>query len=328
METTQNVTSADRVGALEITVNLFSFILMWVSLFATGSILFNVINYYFPDPLATNYYSTDLASFGAAITYAIAALVISLPLYILSIRYWLKKFTGAIAHTEARLSRFLTYVILLAVALTIVGDLISLLYNFLQGEFGMRFVLKSLTVLLLAVITAFFYYHERKIVQFKKEIPHNFFRTIGIVAVVVAVVSVVLGFVVGGSPMTQRSRRVDAIRTQDMEQIASSISSFVWDTGRLPASLNELARNQRYSYVRIVDPATKTPYEYYPSTTTPKILSFELCTTFTLEASSTSYTTNTPNTTWSVHPAGRHCVTQEATKSPAIAPYPASKILD
>ena len=303
-----------KIGALEITINLFSFFLLWTALFATGSLLFDIINYYFPDPLANYGYGGNSAALSSSITYAIAAILVSLPLYIISIRYWLTQFVTKSAPREGTLSRFLTYFILLAVSLTIVGDLISLLYNFLQGEFGMRFVLKSLVVLVLALFTAVFYYYERRLVQYTHTVPSKTFKRLLSGPGIVAVLAIVLGFIVGGSPFTQRALRYDAIREQDMQSLESVISNYIWDTGRAPTALSELVNNPRYNYARFADPETGIPYGYKTiaaTSTAATLVQYELCATFKLAAVETAPLKGT-NPGWQNHTAGLYCQTSEA----------------
>ena len=54
----------------------------------------------------------------------------------------------------------LTYVMLFIGALTLIGDVISLIYNFLGGELTTRFVLKVITVGVIAGAVVAYYFAD------------------------------------------------------------------------------------------------------------------------------------------------------------------------
>jgi len=74
----------ERHSMVQISVNFFSFILLWVVTFATGMLYFGVINEYFPDPLIQEYF--DYAS----IYYPMAAVIVALPVYIWTMWFWFR----------------------------------------------------------------------------------------------------------------------------------------------------------------------------------------------------------------------------------------------
>ena len=65
---------------------------------------------------------------------------------------------------------------LLVSAVTIVGDLVTAVFYFLQGEVTGRFFLKSLTIFVVAGIIFGFYFLERKKIQYRKNVPRKTFR--------------------------------------------------------------------------------------------------------------------------------------------------------
>jgi hypothetical protein len=161
---------ARKSSTVDVVVNFFSFIVLGIVATALGTLYFQIINMRFPDPLA------EIAVDGAwsstrAIHHAIASLIIAFPLYYAAMRIWFRKFREDEGRAESRLSRWLTYIVLLAAAVTIVGDLIAVLFKLLQGEISARFLLKALTILVIAGIIFGFYFLERKKIQYGKGGP-------------------------------------------------------------------------------------------------------------------------------------------------------------
>lgn len=147
-------------------------------------------------------------------------------------------------------------------------------------------------------------------------------RLIKLIALLVVLGAVVLGFIVAGSPQRARELRADSERVQDLEQIRNGINNFFTVEGVLPESLDELKASGRLFSPETVlsDPLTKEPYSYRLLTDT----TFEMCATFSLpsepadrggERFSPAYPAGPPGketfVSWD-HPAGRHCFTIEA----------------
>lgn len=320
-----------KAGAVDIVINFFSFILLGIVATALGSLLFQVINLTLPDALdANNWYSLDAAR--GIIHYSVAALLIGFPLYYFALRLWFRKFREDEGRVESKLSKWLTYLVLLAAAITIVGDLIVAVYTFLQGEITLRFFLKSFTILGIAGVIFGFYYLERKAVQYRVPVERRVFQSFGRAMAVVMVVAVALGFVVGGSPTTQRARSLDATRAEHLASLADCVEQYGQDFGRLPTMLDELTTSNEYrycaSYMR--DPETNAAYQYRVVNPTrvdglARVGEFELCATFALssaETPSTQVLKPTGRGAWESHEAGRQCdtVTARLTTSVPVTP--------
>ncbi|MEI8096783.1 MAG: DUF5671 domain-containing protein [Candidatus Moraniibacteriota bacterium] len=178
---------------------------------ALGILLFETINKFLPDPLDLMNAYTDTSSSGS-IHYAISALLIGFPLYYISLRLWFRKFREDEGRTESNLSKWFTYLVLLITAVTIVGDLITVVYTLLQGEITARFFLKALTILVIAGIIFGFYYLERRKIQYHLDIKQNIFQLFGRGVSGFVVLSIALGFIASGSPATERNRSFDRTR--------------------------------------------------------------------------------------------------------------------
>ncbi len=61
-----------------------------------------------------------------------------------------------------RIRRWLIYFTLFVAALIIIGDLVSLIYNFLGGELTTHFILKVLAIFFVATSTFIYYFWQIK----------------------------------------------------------------------------------------------------------------------------------------------------------------------
>ncbi|MGB4942768.1 MAG: DUF5671 domain-containing protein, partial [Candidatus Moraniibacteriota bacterium] len=192
-------TTSKQASTVDVVINFFSFILLGIVATALGTLYFQIINVSFPDALDTTiWYSYSAAT--SAIHYSIAALLIGFPLYYFALRLWFRKFREDEGRTESKLSKWLTYLVLLVAAVTVVGDLIATVYTLLQGEITVRFFLKALTIFGIAGAIFGFYYLERRRIQYHADIPRRTFQLIGRGVTGVVLIGVIIGFWLGGSP--------------------------------------------------------------------------------------------------------------------------------
>lgn len=312
-------------STVEVVLNFFSFIALGVVATALGTLYYQIINNYFPDPLIVRYGNIDVSP--ETIHYAIAALIITFPIYVFAVRLWFKRFREDEEKVETRLTKWFTYLVLLVSAVTIVGDLITAVFYLLQGEVTPRFFLKALTILVIAGTIFGFYFLERKKIQYRKDVPRSVFQQVGWVVSGLVVVAIVVGFVVGGSPSTARKQGFDTQRANDLRTIASCVSSFGMNQKRLPDTLQDLSQSGQYSYCsgELADPETEAAYEYRviaPSTVLGGIREgeFELCANFTVDSqdASAGKSSHNPSDKWAEHGVGRNCDTETANLSNTI----------
>ncbi|MDO8743223.1 MAG: DUF5671 domain-containing protein [Candidatus Azambacteria bacterium] len=309
---------------VEIFVNFLSFILLGIIATSIGILYFQVINKYFPDILSSTYQNYQMNNYNASgIRYSIASLFIGFPIYLWAMWFWFRSFKDLSQKVESKLSKWLTYIVLLIAGGTIIGDLIAVVYNFLQGEFGSRFLLKALTIIVIAGAVFGFYFLERKKIQYKKEIAANSFLFFGIFSGALIILAIILGFTVSGTPFEARLRNLDLRRTGDLQNLSSCVNSFSFDNQRLPENLNELKNGVQYTYCasKTIDSETQKEYEYRAVSSSE----FELCGEFSLstldEFSDADYYGK-----WQKHGKGRVCEKQTVTfgKQPLPMEKPAS----
>lgn len=123
---------------------------------------------------------------------------------------------------------------------------------------------------------------------------------------VAVLLSLIAAVAVTGSPAQQRLKRLDERRVRDLIALEASIEGHHRVEGRLPASLDELARSRAWGAQSIRDPETGRPYEYRAI----DARRYELCARFA--------TASQPPQRWErAHPAGRHCVRNAVGAAPA-----------
>lgn len=125
-----------------------------MSAFNLGSLIFQFINKAFPDPASARW-MTEMSSY--RIRWSASVLIVAFPVY-LYVAYLLNKAVrkDPVKRTS-RVRKWLTYITLYIAAGALVGDLVTLVNNLLGGELTVRFILKFLTVAVIAG-SIFLYY--------------------------------------------------------------------------------------------------------------------------------------------------------------------------
>lgn len=130
---------------------LVSFILLYISAFSFGALLFQFIDRAFPDIVSGGYYGPQ------GLQTPLAAIIVAFPLYLYMMRYLKKLEFHDVERRESGVKKWLSYITLVIVATVIIGDLVAILTSLLGGELTARFILKALSVLYIAV-SIFWYY--------------------------------------------------------------------------------------------------------------------------------------------------------------------------
>lgn len=249
------------------------FLQIWTaaSLFVSGggliALLFQYVNYWFPDVANPSYGLSD------AVRWAIAILVTIFPSYLAASIMLNRAYLKSPEKRESRLRKWLLYFTLFVAAIALIGDLAVTVYNFLGGELSLRFFLKVLAVGLVAGAVFGYYFYDLR----RQTVRITPMPLLAIRVGVGAIMAIVIGaFFIAGSPFTQRLIKIDLQRVSNLQEIQSQIVFGYWQPKKtLPPSLDVL-RNEISGFIPPRDPATGNPYEY--RVTGP--LSFELCATF------------------------------------------------
>jgi hypothetical protein len=260
------------------------------------NLLFTVINTAYPQ------INGGYGFFGSSsISWPVATLVIFSPIFILLMWLMEKSYKAEPERKGMGIHKWLTYITLFVSGLTMAVDLITVLYYFIDGqEVTTGFLLKILVVLLLAA--AVFAYYISDITNRLTSKSRVAWR---VVAGVVVLGSIILGFAALGSPRTQRLYKYDEQKTNDLMNLKNEVDSYYTQQSKLPADLTELGSANYYS-AGVLDPQTSKPYEYHKTGN----LTYEVCAEFnkdSREATSPNiYARPMGYPSWT-HPAGHYC---------------------
>lgn len=254
-----------KTSPKDVFLHLLAVASLYVSAVSLITLLFQYVNYWFPDQL-----NPFVA--GDAIRWAIASLLIIVPVHALVVRYMHRDFEAHPEKREFRLRKWLLYLTLFVAAVALIGDLVALIYNFLSGELTMRFLMKIAAIAVVAGGVFWYYWWElrRRDVNVSSRAKTTLWG-----AATLVLLSVIGGFFIVGSPFKQRDIRFDQRRVQDLQNIQYQVLNYWQQKDALPASL-DLLKDQFSGYIPPVDPETSEPYEYRST----GALSFELCATF------------------------------------------------
>ncbi len=261
METTSKTSPKDFFLWLGAIIALYGSITSFIAL------LFEYINYSFPDALAG--YSDP---YGGAVRFAMASLIVLVPALIVLFRFIRSSISAEAGKANLWVRRWAIVLTLFIAAITILIDLITLINIFLGGEISVRFGLKVAVVLLVAVGVFVHFLADQKgywILNPKKA------NLVGIAVGVLALVSVISGFFIIGTPNDVRMLRYDETKVQDLSNMQYQVLNY-WQLKRtLPTEAAQLV-DSLGGYSLPTDPQAKVPYTY--RATGP--LTFELCASF------------------------------------------------
>ncbi len=247
---------------------------LYMSVVSLIILFFEYINYLFPDPLERTYYYSD--PYSGSIRFAMASLIVVVPLYLFLTRVLNQDVRRSPEKKDLWIRRWGIFLTLFVAGITLVIDLITLINTFLEGELTTRFALKVIAVFVVVGAGFLYYLLDLRGVWEKKE---TLSKSIGLSVAFIVVASVVSGFLIIGSPTTQRLYRADDQRVADLQSIQWQIVNFWQQKETLPQQLGEL-EDSISGFVVPIDPEIKNGYVY--RVTAPA--AFELCATFNKES--------------------------------------------
>jgi len=156
-----------RTSPKDFFLNLLSMVALYMSAGSFIALIFQYINIFFPDVLDSGNYGDPLDVAYRVIRFAVSTLIVSFPVYLLSLRFMGKDYVVNPEKRNLRIRKWLVYFTLFVVSVIIMGDFIALINTFLGGELTVRFILKVLTVL--AVTGSIFWYYLWDLRKYKTE---------------------------------------------------------------------------------------------------------------------------------------------------------------
>lgn len=140
-------------------LHLLAMATLYISAINFGTLIFQYINLAFPDPLTSSEYWIRQSAY-SSIRWSIASLIIVFPVFIITSWYLNKMYATTPFKRNLRIRKWLIYFTLFVASVVIIGDLVTLVYQLLGGEFTIRFILKVLTVGFIAGSVFFYYFQD------------------------------------------------------------------------------------------------------------------------------------------------------------------------
>ncbi|MDR3571788.1 MAG: DUF5671 domain-containing protein [Candidatus Pacebacteria bacterium] len=232
-------------------------------------LIFNYVDYTFPTPLSLS----PIDPYESGVGYEMASIIVMLPIYMVIM--WFIRRDMIADHTRKNIwiRRWALILTLFITGATVAIDLITVLTTFLNGEsFTVSFLLKALIILLVAA--GGFMHFIADLWGYWDQYPERR-RYVGIGVCVLAIATILSGFVVIGTPTQARAYRYDEQKVSDLQQIQSDVVSYWQQNGKLPAALDQIGTPLTGGTLP-VDEQTGQPYTY----ATVSSLAFKVCATF------------------------------------------------
>jgi len=301
---------APKSSGRDIFFYLLAFFTLAISAVGLGGIIFAIIDNYFSDSVVGWCYRCQ-SNFQTPL----ASLVVAAPVYLFVMWKLQRDISRGLSDTRSRIRKVLTYIALFLASATVIGDIIGLVYNFLAGQANTRFILKVLTILLLGAWVIWYYWMSLKLDDHAEPesaavAPRHWHRYQAIAFAVVAVIALISGFAIMGSPVDQQKIVRDQRRLSDLQVLHSSVQEYYAREQTMPLDLSSLSLG--YKPVGPQDPVSGQSYEYIVSQGSM----YQLCAVFEIEDPVIS-NLSAPrpiygqyDVNWT-HPAGRYCFNLE-----------------
>ncbi len=280
----------------QFTIQLGALLTLYASITSLLVLLFNIININFPDA-AEAYYVSESAR--GAIRVSMGFLFVMFPTYLLLTRLSnqdRRKNSGGEYYV---FTKWLVYLSLLVAGGVLLGDLITLIIYFLNGEITTRFILKVILLLFVVSIAAYYYLLDLR-GYFIDHVRHSIYFGIGVTILTLA--TLVYGYSLIETPAEVRERRIDDRQVEALQDMQWRIEEHYRMNKALPVNISDV-----YSVSDVPEaPTDRAGYEY-------KVIdknNYELCATFAYSSESSTMSPmmmyKEQNYNWE-HEAGNWC---------------------
>ena len=179
-------------------LHLLAIVTLYWSAISFTTLLWQFINYFFPDAL---YYYDSSASL---IRFSVSSLFIVFPIFIIVSWYLNKIYRRESAVRESKIRKWLIYLTLFIASLVIIGDLVTIINNLLSGGTTVQFILKAFSVLFVSAII-FAYYLD----DVRRETPTKLGELFAWTSGVIVLGVIVAAFFIIGTPNSARLIQYD-----------------------------------------------------------------------------------------------------------------------
>ena len=210
---------------------LTAFITLGFVGFGVGNLCFEIINFVFPE--STDY--SSFTSFQSSLKFSIAAILVTAPIF-----FFLTKLINQHLKTnqleyDSAIRKWLTYIALFIASALLIGDFIGTIFGFLDGELTVRFVLKALTILVIAGLIFGYYFTD-----IRSDKPQAKGMAWSIVFWAVVGIPFVGTFFVIENPKITKLKKIDMQITRGLDALQSQVRFFSQEKDLLPADTKEL----------------------------------------------------------------------------------------
>ncbi len=281
--------------------DFFLYLVTFLSLafvsFGEGSILFGFVNKFVTDLELRTYPAFDQGS----VKFGIAALFIAGPIFLVFSQIIVKKINDQKILLESVIRKWLTYIVLFFAAATIIGDLITLVVNFLGGEYTLSFLLKIFIVLVIAGGIFGYYFWDMR----RTEISSIVNKRSMITCASFMLVTFIAGFFIIDSPSVSRQKNLDQQVVDNLQTVDNAIQNYLSEAGKLPQKLEDL-QTTKFSYG--VQSIENIDYKIKDAD------SYELCADFARASLNDASSLNGAYLNDWKHDIGNYCFTRTALK--------------
>ena len=298
MEPNQTINQKPKGNAKDFFLNLGAIIALGMTAGYLLNLLFTIINKAYPSITPSySYYGSY------SISWPVATLIIFFPVYILLMWLLEKGYRVEPERRNVGVRKWLTYLTLFFAGLTVAGDLVTVIYYFIDGqELTTGFLMKVAVVLVIAV--AIFFYYISDVMGKLNSMSRKVWAGASFVVILGCII---WGFSVLGSPRTQQLIKYDEQKVNDLQNINNAVTSYYSTKGTLPKTLNDLGGGNYY--ITQVDAQTQKSYEYQ----TTGVVTYNLCADFNKATPDygkpNMYMRPIGYISWT-HPAGHYCFEQ------------------
>ncbi len=301
-----------KVSAGNFLLNIGAIIVLYTIVSNLISLIFTVIEKAYPK--ITNGYNY-LGS--QSISWPVSILIILFPIFVTIMYFLEKEYTQNPEKRNIGIHKWLTYTTLFIGGSILIGDLITVIYFFIDGqELDMGFLLKVFSILTITLVVFLYYIADARntLTPLKRKVWL-------VISIVIVLISIVWGFSVLGSPRTQKLLKYDELKISNLQSMTYGINNYFSSKGILPNTLEEISGGNYY--VPLMDSQTNKPYEYKRTGN----LTYEVCADFNSASNNKDSSSNLPymydrNVTSWVHPSGYYCFAQTINPNTYSKPVP------
>jgi hypothetical protein len=221
-------------GAKHAFFYLTSFFTLGLTAIAVGALCYQIINFYFP--LEYQDYGNQLSQ--SAIKFGIATIIVAAPVFYFVTRIINRSLSKKDLDHDSGIRRWLTYIVLFIAAATVVGDLVTIIWNFLEGELSIRFFLKALTILIIAGGIFLYYFGDmRNETDASRRKKNNLWS---IIFAAILTIPFVWALFIMESPMVTRAKKIDRETVRSLNYVRMEVDEFYRRNDELPSSIEAL----------------------------------------------------------------------------------------